>query len=358
MKPIDFKQKNTMIYAETSIDQTSIHSLLPHAIVHRAIKSGDLIKAVSKHYDIIIIIDGNFEYTQAIWHKEILWAVKKGLKIIGCSSMGALRASELDRFGVTGYGYVYETYKNNITDDDSEVAIHYYKHKEAIISSLPLINFRYSLNLLTDDQRLTHTEADDIFKQIKSIFYKKRTWQALKEVMTKKHFQLIKANYIDIKYKDAYHCLKQLPMLLAMTSYQTFTLPYSLFLKRLIDEITVDNEFVCLKKNLITYSSHFTFIETIETKRHQELMKLTHLNLTLTNHALNLIQKKNIHLTDDGFMQHLKRFRLLNQLQNGQAFKQWCSDKQLDFSSIEQTFKDYFLVKRILSSILNQRDNS
>ena len=42
-----------------------------------------------------LIIDGSFQSQPAVRHKEILWALSRGIPVIGAASMGALRAAEL-----------------------------------------------------------------------------------------------------------------------------------------------------------------------------------------------------------------------------------------------------------------------
>ena len=48
------------------------------------------------------VIDGYFDGVPSVWHKEILWALSQGIRVFGGASMGALRAAELDGFGMTG----------------------------------------------------------------------------------------------------------------------------------------------------------------------------------------------------------------------------------------------------------------
>lgn len=48
-----------------------------------------------------------------------------GVKFIGASSMGALRASELWRYGAVGIGSIFEAYKNGEVQDDAWVAMTY-----------------------------------------------------------------------------------------------------------------------------------------------------------------------------------------------------------------------------------------
>ena len=79
--------------------------------------------ALKENPDIIGIIDGVFHQSSAVGHKEILNAIKKGIKVYGASSMGALRASELDVLGMTGIGYVYNQYASGEVDSDDDVAV-------------------------------------------------------------------------------------------------------------------------------------------------------------------------------------------------------------------------------------------
>lgn len=69
------------------------------------------------------IIDGYFERVPAVWHKEILWAMSRGVHVFGSASMGALRAAELAAFGMVGVGSVYERFHVGELEDDDEVAV-------------------------------------------------------------------------------------------------------------------------------------------------------------------------------------------------------------------------------------------
>lgn len=84
---------------------------------------GDITRAVFEKTDAIILIDGVFEDQPSVWHKEILWALSKGIVVIGASSMGALRAAELSEYGMTGYGEVFNAFSSGRLNDDDEVAV-------------------------------------------------------------------------------------------------------------------------------------------------------------------------------------------------------------------------------------------
>ncbi|MFK7941410.1 MAG: TfuA-like protein, partial [Paracoccaceae bacterium] len=62
-------------------------------------RQGDIWRAVREKPAAIGIIDGYFEGVPAVWHKEILWSLHQGIPVLGASSMGALRAAEMDAFG-------------------------------------------------------------------------------------------------------------------------------------------------------------------------------------------------------------------------------------------------------------------
>lgn len=87
------------------------------------VSEGDILKILNNAPDIIAIIDGYFENTPSVWHKEILYAMKNGVHVLGASSMGALRAAELAAFGMEGVGKIYKYYASGDLQDDDEVTI-------------------------------------------------------------------------------------------------------------------------------------------------------------------------------------------------------------------------------------------
>ena len=84
---------------------------------------GDVTRAVNDGARRIGIVDGYFECKRAVWHKEILNALSRGVQVAGGSSIGALRAAECAAFGMVGIGKVYEMYVTGELVDDSDVAL-------------------------------------------------------------------------------------------------------------------------------------------------------------------------------------------------------------------------------------------
>ena len=74
-------------------------------------RQGDIWRAVRAHRPVAIgLIDGVFFHEPAVWHREILWALAEGVHVFGAASMGALRAAELEPFGMRGVGRVFAAY--------------------------------------------------------------------------------------------------------------------------------------------------------------------------------------------------------------------------------------------------------
>jgi hypothetical protein len=85
----------------------------------------------------IVLIDGVFHQSLAVWHKEIVYALLEGVIVIGAASMGALRAAELHRYGAIGVGRIYEMYRDG-EEDDSLVAMSFEPESFRPLSEAPM----------------------------------------------------------------------------------------------------------------------------------------------------------------------------------------------------------------------------
>ena len=183
-------------------------------IYERPIKRGDLNLAIKKHPDIIGIIDGVFHQNSAVGHKEILNAINSGIDVFGASSMGALRASELDTLGMTGIGYCYQQYASGAIDSDDEVAVMLDSESlEAL--SVPLINMRYIFDNATSENIITKKEKDELLSIAKKTYYPKRNYSlVLNESDLDDDKKGLLINFIreseDIKKEDAKLLLKHI----------------------------------------------------------------------------------------------------------------------------------------------------
>jgi len=141
-------------------------------------KRGDLLRAVQDGATIIGLIDGVFHQESAVAHREILAAVKKGVRVVGSSSMGALRAAEMDTLGMTGIGKIYRMYKSHELESDDEVAL-VFDPSSGYALSEPLINIRFTLIHAQDTGIIDETVHDALLASARSLFYPKRTYPAI-----------------------------------------------------------------------------------------------------------------------------------------------------------------------------------
>lgn len=163
-----------IVYLGPSLSAEKARSIL-EADYRPPIRRGDLKKALKDGAGIVGIIDGTFFNDSPVGHKEILDVLKKGVTVIGGSSMGALRASELDVFGMVGVGRIYECYRSGRIEADDEVAVTYNPVTGEQLSE-PLVNVRYQLKAAERDGIITEQEKDGLISIASGTHYPDRTY--------------------------------------------------------------------------------------------------------------------------------------------------------------------------------------
>ncbi|MEM1399019.1 MAG: TfuA-like protein [Pseudomonadota bacterium] len=152
------------------------------------IRQGDIMRAIDRHEPhTLAIIDGFFEQTPAVWHKEILWALSHGLNVYGASSMGALRAAELEPFGMVGVGRIFEAYRSGVFapfedepfEDDDEVAVSHGPAELGYPGSVAMVDIRATLDAACQAEVIDPLVRDRLARVAKSIFYKDRSYEEL-----------------------------------------------------------------------------------------------------------------------------------------------------------------------------------
>ena len=181
-------------------------------IYKRPIKRGDLGHDMKENPDIIGIIDGVFHQNSSVGHKEILNVINNGVTVVGASSMGALRASELDSLGMKGIGYVYEQYATGKVTSDDDVAVMLDSETLEALSE-PLINMDYVFTNAVSKSIITQDQKDELIKIAKATFYPKRNYsQTLSssnlDDKTKSNLINFIRISVDIKKEDAKELIK------------------------------------------------------------------------------------------------------------------------------------------------------
>ncbi len=128
----------------------------------------------------MVLIDGQFEDRPAVRHKEILWALAQGIVVIGAASMGALRAAELDRFGMIGVGLIYRWYRRCRLAPDDAVAVH---SAPAELGYQPLtqslVDLQRTFSALRRNKVITQAECIQLRAIAQRLNFRERTMSAV-----------------------------------------------------------------------------------------------------------------------------------------------------------------------------------
>jgi hypothetical protein len=173
--------RNFFVFTGPSLHPNEASTLVPAARILPPIKRGDLELIANLDADAVAIIDGEFFQNLAVSPKEILTFLERGVRVYGASSMGALRAVELARFGMIGVGAVFRLFRGGWMEDDDEVALTYcpwtYQHM-----SEPLVSTRFALRRAEKHGLLRGEERRNIISQLKSLYFPDRTAAALHHI--------------------------------------------------------------------------------------------------------------------------------------------------------------------------------
>ncbi|MBZ9569997.1 TfuA-related McrA-glycine thioamidation protein [Methanobrevibacter sp. TMH8] len=210
-------EKKIIIFTGPSLSVEEASKIL-NADYRKPVKRGDILTAINDSPDIIGIIDGVFHQNPAVGHKEILEAMNKGIIVVGGSSMGALRASELNDLGMIGIGYVYNEYANGNIESDDDVAITFDSFTGEPVSEA-LVNIDYNLNKAIEKDIITSDEKNEIISIAKSIYYPNRTYHNILNKSNldenkKKELTDFIVKSVDIKKQDAIAVLEYIKNLI------------------------------------------------------------------------------------------------------------------------------------------------
>lgn len=167
---------NILVFLGPTLTISEARQILPKAWYHAPVEGGDILRVLRLKPDCIVIIDGYYEQRSSVWHKEILYALEIGIPVIGAASMGALRAAEMQYYGMIGVGKIYEDYFNGILTGDDEVAV---LHQTGAGGYIPLnealVNIRATIQQAIQEKIITARQGKSIIQTAKSLHYPQRS---------------------------------------------------------------------------------------------------------------------------------------------------------------------------------------
>jgi hypothetical protein len=144
------------------------------------VSAGDVCRVGEERPRAIGIVDGCGEGGQAVWHKEILWVMERGVHVFGAAAVGALRAAELARFGMHGTGWVYRAFSDGTLDRDDEVATAWEPGPDGYVKrSEAMVSIRRTLRAARDGGIIRAATHDALVAAGTAMFYPGRTWPRL-----------------------------------------------------------------------------------------------------------------------------------------------------------------------------------
>lgn len=179
-------------------------------------RAGDGYMIANKGPKLVVLIDGFFDETPAIRHKELLSLMAHGVPVIGGASMGALRAAELASFGMIGVGRIFDAYAGGRLIGDDEVAV---MHGPADWDWAPLtealVNVRATVLAAVRAGCIDAQFGRRLLKTAAQAFFRDRAWPELILSMAADGFEAqsraleawLPSGQVDLKRMDALACL-------------------------------------------------------------------------------------------------------------------------------------------------------
>lgn len=215
------------VFAGPTLRGEAVLEILPGAALHAPVAHGDLLRIPFTSADVVVIVDGYYHQSAAVRHKEILALLDVGVPVIGCSSMGALRAAELDAYGMVGNGRVYEMFRDGLVDADDEVAVAHTPAPEYRKLSEPLITVRHVVRRAVEEGLASPLHGDAVVGLARELAYTSRSWRALGAVISRdapelsqvfkriEEFRTAHGSGLDVKAADALDTLRRLDELVS-----------------------------------------------------------------------------------------------------------------------------------------------
>ncbi|EGX59358.1 TfuA-like core domain-containing protein [Streptomyces zinciresistens K42] len=179
---------------------------------------GDLFDPQITPGDTVVILDGAYHHRPALRHKEIIWTLGRGIRVIGASSIGALRAAELSDCGMLGIGTIWSAYLSGVLDGDDEVAVAQSTEGDLASCTWPLVRVRRTVRAAVVTGLLDRYQAARLIQALADVYYAHRTLDAVMHVARREGLAVFSAwlvtmldgdrHFGDTKREDALEALK------------------------------------------------------------------------------------------------------------------------------------------------------
>jgi hypothetical protein len=168
-----------VVFLGPSLSREEAAAIVP-ASFYPPVARGDILDAAAGGARIIGLIDGVFFQECSVGHREILEVIRQGIQVVGASSMGALRAAELDSLGMEGVGEIYRLYRDGTLVSDDEVALVFDPDSYEPLSE-PLVNIRFTIKKAQNDGIISEKSAEQLLESARALYFPDRTYDQICE---------------------------------------------------------------------------------------------------------------------------------------------------------------------------------
>lgn len=170
-----------VVFLGPTMPVADARAYLPDALFLPQARQADILSVVDQLApEAVLLIDGVFTQELSVWHKEILYALERGVAVYGASSMGALRVAETAVFGAVGVGEIFAGYASGELTDDDEVAVTVAGAEFGYRAmSDAMVNIRASLAAARDAGVVDADTHDKLVGLAKGRFFPERSYAAL-----------------------------------------------------------------------------------------------------------------------------------------------------------------------------------
>jgi hypothetical protein len=213
------------IYSGLCLQQSDVQHSLPQAICCPPVRRGDVLKDIAQGVQVIGIVDGEFFQNMAVTPSEIIDALRVGVRVYGAGSMGALRAAELDGFGMQGCGEIYRQICEEAYFADDYLGVIFDAPDEPQLS-LPMVDFCATLRSLRAAAALTAEQAQELRQVYGALHFTERNIESLAQHLQVREtdglhaaLAVVRQNVINQKRRDGFAMLAHIAQDLANTAH-------------------------------------------------------------------------------------------------------------------------------------------
>lgn len=177
------------VFCGVSVSSDDCQRMLPGCDARGPVRRGDVHAAIEDEVNVVGIIDARFQRTRAVSPSEIMDGLRSGMRIYGSSSVGALRAAELDRFGMIGVGQVFDFVRSATCFRDDLVAQAFDEGVDGVEANdtVPYVELHLNLVELTDTGAVAAAVAERLLELYAGLHFSERSSRNLASLIEQRY---------------------------------------------------------------------------------------------------------------------------------------------------------------------------